>query len=50
MAMSFENYRRGRDALIDFAKTVDKKMSREFYGTASVYQQWFRDLQLQESR
>lgn len=45
MAISFEDYSQGRDPLIEFAKTVDKKMSKMYYGSASLYQPWFRDSQ-----
>lgn len=50
IAMSFEDYRSGRDPLIEFAKTVDKKMRREIYGSASAYQPWFRDSQSKDKR
>jgi hypothetical protein len=45
MALSFDDYATGRDPLIEFAKTIDKKMRRDIYRTASVYQPWFRETQ-----
>jgi hypothetical protein len=45
MALGFDDYANGRDPLIEFAKTIDKKMRRDSYGTASVYQPWFRESQ-----
>jgi hypothetical protein len=48
MALSFDDYANGRDPLIEFAKTIDKKMRKDIYGTASVYQPWFRDTQIRK--
>lgn len=50
MSLSFADYVAGRDPLIEFAKTITKKMRKDIYGTASDYQPWFRDTQKQKTK
>lgn len=45
ISLTFADYLNGKDPLIEYSKTVDRKMQERFYGTASAYQPWFRESQ-----
>jgi hypothetical protein len=45
LALSFEDYLRGRDPLLDYAKTVNKELRTQIYESASPYDPWKRDSQ-----
>ncbi|MEP5764960.1 MAG: hypothetical protein ABJ308_10205 [Halieaceae bacterium] len=50
MALSFEDYLRGNDPLIDYAKTINKELRSNIYKSASPYDPWQRESQKEALR
>jgi hypothetical protein len=50
MALSFDDYLKGRDPLLEYAKTISKDLRKQIYQSASPYDPWKRDSQQEALR